>query len=114
MGTPYSSRAPAVNTAAVVTVKGREGYRVCIESAVVSYNAAPTGGNLTIIGVSSNRSVDVDIAAAGLAAWSFGRFGAQFAVGEDVTATLAAAGAAVTGKVNVVAYWQEDSGEYEL
>lgn len=114
MGTPYSSRAPAVNTAAVVTVKGREGYRACVESAEVSYNAAPAGGNLTIVGANSNRAIDLDITAAGPQTWSFGRYGAQYAVGEDVVATLAAAGAAVTGKVNLVVYWQEDTGEYQF
>lgn len=114
MGTPYSSRANAVNTVTSVTVKGREGLRTCIDNVVVSYSAAPAGGNLTLIGQSSNRALDVDITAAGPTVIAPADKSFQFAVGEDVVATLAAAGAAVVGKVNLTAYWEKSPADYQL
>lgn len=106
---PYSSRSPGANAPAIVTVQGRTGARVVVSGIIVSYNAAPTAGNFTILGNNSNRGYDFDISAAGPLAIPNPEDGMEFDVGESVTATLAAAGAAVVGKVNLAVQWQSET-----
>lgn len=91
--------APAVNTAAVITRAAVPGSRHKIYRISASYNAAPTGGNLQITD-GGTVVYSEDITAAG----PFERkFDPPIAgnINSAVVITLAAAGAAVTGKLNV-------------
>lgn len=91
---------PAANTAAIVTFTAVVGQRHVLEFVAWSYSAAPTGGRLTITdgGVTV---LDVDIIAGGP-----GVLDVQLRseINSAVVATLAAAGAAITGKLNVYKY----------
>lgn len=105
MGRVYSDPSEAVNTAATFTVRGQEGTKVTVRWVAQSYNAAPTGGNLTVVGKQSNWSINLDITAAGPNFFGFPVSGAEFQEGEDVVFTLAPAGAAVTGKLVACIDW---------
>jgi hypothetical protein len=99
--------APAVNTAAVVTYAASPGVAHVIGGVAWSYNAAPTGGNLKIEDVSGTVVFSVDITTAGPGFFQFARPKKSAAVNTALIVTLAAAGAAVTGKVSVLSHWTE-------
>lgn len=94
---------PAANVAAQITFAGVVGQRHCIVGVAYSYDGAPTAGNLQI---TDGGAVvfDVDVTAAGpdwvpiklRAGWN-----------SDLVITLAAGGAAVSGKLNVLRHWIE-------
>lgn len=101
--TPASATA-AVNTAVVVTVAAVAGQAVRITSLSVSYNSAPTGGAVTIV-VNAVTVLQLDISAAGPTAIPLPAGGLECAAGFSAVITLAAAGAAVAGRVNVSSYY---------
>lgn len=97
-GTPLVN-APAVNTAAVITVPATPGRLSSLKGVTLSYNAAPTGGRLTIVDGAATV-LDIDITAAGPLHIPFSDGLLSAARNTTWTITLAAAGAAVTGKLN--------------
>jgi hypothetical protein len=97
------SAAAAVNTAVVVTINGVAGQSARITSLSVSYNAAPTGGLVTVV-VNAVTILQLDIAAAGGTEVPLPAGGLECQAGQNAVITLAAAGAAVQGRVNVSSY----------
>ena len=96
---PLSATA-AVNTAVVVTVPATAGKSNRINALSVAYNAAPTGGLLTIV-VNAVTILQLVVTGTGPLAIPLPDGGLLCAAGFAATVTLAAAGAAVTGQVNV-------------
>lgn len=92
------SNAPAVNTNAVITYAAVPGQRHRLTGLGFSYNAAPTGGRLTVVDGATTR-VDIDLTSAGYTDLTLPPGGIFGAVNTALVITLAAAGAAVTGKV---------------
>lgn len=97
--TPVNATA-AVNTAVVATVTGVAGQTIRLLALSWSYNAAPTGGRMQIQD-GATTILDVDVAASGPGSVPLPPGGIKLTSGNTLTATLAAAGAAVTGKVNL-------------
>jgi hypothetical protein len=103
---PNRTNAPAANTAAVVIIAGEPRRHTLICGLQWSYNAAPTGGALTVV-QGGNTIWQVDIPTSGVGfipsdetlKWKCPN------EGQAVTVTLAAGGAAVTGKLNVQAVY---------
>jgi len=96
--TPLNN-SPAVNTAAVITYGAVAGQRHRLTKLSASYNAAPTAGNLLVQdGATTVHSED--LSAAGVDQVPLPGGGIQGSVNTAMTITLAAAGAAVTGKLN--------------
>lgn len=91
---------PAVNTAAVVTLAaGGGGVRHFITGVAWSYDAAPTAGSLTITdGGATVFKVDITNAGPGFFDWCPPM---RCTANSAVVATLAAAGAAVSGIVSL-------------
>lgn len=100
---PVSATA-AVNTAVVVTIAAVAGQAVRLTSLAVSYNAAPTGGLVTVV-VNAVTVLQLDISAAGPTAVPLPAGGLECQVGQSCVITLAAAGAAVAGRVSVSSYY---------
>lgn len=99
LGSQSALSVPAVNTAAVITITPAGGTRIVLDHIVYSYSAAPTGGNLLITdgGVTV---MNIDDTGAGQQAILQGSPGLQStAIDNVIVITLAAAGAAVTGKL---------------
>lgn len=98
---------PAVNTAAVVNY-GAAGAGVShvITGVAWSYNAAPTGGRITIEDGAGVIVFRQDITAAGPGSILF-PMPKRGAANTAMIVTLTAAGAAVTGKVSVLGHWTE-------
>lgn len=94
--------APASNTAAVITYTARTSAHA-ISGIAWSYDAAPTGGNLKIENGAGTTVFTIAITAAGPGFIPFPqpRFGSP---NTALIVTLAAGGAGVTGKVNVLYY----------
>ncbi len=96
---------PAANTAAVITyAAGGGGVSHVISGVAWSYDAVPTAGSLTIEDGLGTTIFVVSITAAGAGFFMF----APRLLGTAATAlvvTLAAGGAAVTGKVSVMGHW---------
>lgn len=93
---------PAANTAAVVTyaAAGAGIYHV-IDQIICGYSGAPTGGRLTIEDGSGTTVWSIDIPAAGPQTFTFPE-GIRGSANTALIITLAAAGAGVSGKVNVL------------
>lgn len=99
--------APAANTAAVVTyAASTTGASHVITGVVVSYNAAPTGGNLKIEDGSGVVVFTTDIAAAGVFTFVFDN-PKRGTSNTALIITLAAGGASATGKVSVLTHYSE-------
>ena len=96
--TPVSATA-AVNTAVVITITGVAGQSIRIEALSGDYNAAPTAGLLTIV-VNAVTIWQADITAAGLFSVPLPQGGLLCQAGQNAVLTLAAAGAAVAGRLN--------------
>lgn len=96
--------APAANTAAVVTLAATPGYAHVISQIIWSYSDTPTGGKLTIT-VGSTDLPDIHIISGGPGFFTFWPpvKGHQ---NEAIVVTLAAAGAAVSGTLNINAWKQ--------
>lgn len=92
---------PAVNTAAVLNFAAAAGARHAIYKPVWSYSNTPTSGQLT---VSTGGEVlfQVDITAGGPGFFPIMIIGK---LGQNLVVTLAAAGAAISGKINVEKHW---------
>lgn len=97
------SHAPAANTAAIITLAATANVRHVVDQVFGGYDAAPTGGSIKI-----EATVDGDTVTMEAAITSAGLFVLPMErplQGDDntaITITLAAAGAAVTGKVNAL------------
>lgn len=91
---------PAANTDAVATITAIENGRIHGVEAHWSYSDAPTGGKLTIKSGSTVIS-EVDVTASGPGFLPLN--GLETSPGEALSATLAAAGASVSGKVTLTA-----------
>jgi hypothetical protein len=98
------AHAPAANTAAVVTLAAAAGQAHVLAGVVSSYDAAPTGGTLTI--ADGTTTLAWSVTAAGPAPVTF-PVPLRFAVGAQVTVTLAAGGSGVTGKLSLLGHWKE-------
>jgi len=97
---------PAVNVAAVVTYPAPAVLSHVITGVAWSYSGIPVGGRLTIVTTTHGTIFDIDIAAAGAGSVLFPV--PKIAAPIDVmTITLAAAGALIFGKVNVLNHWTE-------
>lgn len=99
IGGQNANATAAANTAVVATFAAVAGMRHTLTGCTVSYSAAPTGGRLTV--ADGGATVyDVDIIAGGPTAVPLPANGIAGAPGNAMTVTLAAAGAAVVGKLN--------------
>ena len=96
---------PAANTAAIVSYPATPTVYHVITGIAWSYDAAPTGGRLSII-MNGSTVFDVDITAAGPGFIPFDP-PKRFGVGDAVSVTLAAGGVGITGKCNVLGHWTE-------
>lgn len=90
-----ASNTPLVNVAAVITLAATAGKRYRLNKVIASYNAAPTGGKLTIT-VNAVDILVLDLPSVGV--YDFDLL-IEAAEKQAVVITLAAAGAAVTGKL---------------
>lgn len=95
------THAPAANTAAVVTLAARTGGYLTITSLSYSYSAEPTGGNLQVESPAGTVIWQIDILLRGENHINFER-GLQCAKDQGAIVTLAAGGAGISGKVNVI------------
>lgn len=95
---------PAANTAAVVTKVAVAATSHVITGVAWSYSAAPTNGRLTITDA-GNTVFDIDITAAGWGSITFPVPKVSAAVNTAMVVTLAAGGAGISGKVNILNYW---------
>lgn len=94
--------APAANAAATVTLAATTGKAWVITALSWSYNAAPTGGLVTVAD-GGTTVLELAVIASGPGEVSLPLAGIAGTTGNAVTVTLAAAGAAVTGRLNVAA-----------
>jgi hypothetical protein len=101
--TPVSNTA-AVNTAVVITINGVAGQAIRLTHLSFSYSAAPTGGNVTVV-VNAVTIFQLDIASVTDFAADLPAGGLECAAGQSCVITLAAAGAAVVGKLNAASYF---------
>jgi hypothetical protein len=100
--TPATATA-AVNTAVTLTITGAAGQSIRITALSASYNAAPTGGTLTVV-VNAVTILQLDITAAGPLSVPLPDGGLLCQAGQNAVITLTAAGAAVTGRLNVASF----------
>ena len=98
---------PAVNIAAVVMYPAPAALSHVITGVAWSYSGGiPVGGRLTIVTTTHGTVFDIDIAEEGAGTVLFPV--PKIAAPTDVmTITLAAGGAAIFGKVNVLNHWTE-------
>ena len=98
---------PAVNVAAVVMYPAPAALSHVITGVAWSYSGGiPVGGRLTIVTTTHGTVFDIDIAeeGAGIVLFPVPKIAAPTDV---LTVTLAAGGAAIFGKVNVLNHWTE-------
>lgn len=88
------------NAAVSITLAAVAGRRNGYKAIVGSYSAAPTGGRLTVTD-NAVTVLDIDITAAGPFVIPLPDGIQNLAVNTALVATLAAAGAAVVGKINL-------------
>ena len=99
----------AANSPVSVTYAATSGVAHVIAGLAWSYSGTPTTGRLTItVGTASPIATvfDIDIRAAGPDSIVF-FVPLRFAVGQQVTITLAAGASGVTGRLNVLGHWTE-------
>ena len=102
MGKPLV-HAPASNTAAVITIAAVPGVAHELESVSFSYDAAPTGGSITIESPSGTVLQKLFITAAGAGPMPFGGSCLKStSVNAAMIITLAAGGGGVSGIVNAI------------
>jgi hypothetical protein len=90
---------PAANTAAVITLTGVTDITHVIDEIVFGYNDVPTSGLLTVVN-GSTTLVSVPVTSAGPHSLAPIK-GIAGTSGANLVVTLAGAGAAVSGSVNV-------------
>jgi hypothetical protein len=101
--TPQSATA-AVNTAVVITIAAVAGQSVRLNALSAAYTGAPAGGSITI----TSNAVTLyqgPFLATTLAGIPLPDGGLEGASGFSMVITLAAAGAAVVGSLNVASYY---------
>lgn len=103
LGTSADVHEPSANTDAVVGYTGADGLSHGITGVAWSYNAAPTNGNLKIED-DDNTILSIDITAAGPGVIYFDP-AKTISEEQDLTVTLSAGGASVTGKVSVLGHF---------
>lgn len=109
---PSDYSAPASNTAAVATAAGANGVAHSISGVAFSYAGSGTlsGGNVIIAdGGTTVFSLDVD--AKGVYVVTFPEGPMRAAPGNALTATLAAGGSNVTGKINLLGHRRESAAD---
>jgi hypothetical protein len=82
-----------------MTLVGVASHRHYVAEVLWSYNAAPTGGRLTISGLQGGEVLDIDITASGPGPLLLPPLAG--AAGTSVVITLAGGGGAVVGKLTV-------------
>lgn len=98
---------PAVNTAAVVTYPAAAGLSHVITGVAWSYSGGiPVGGRITVTTTSEGAVLDLDISEEGGCTLPF-PVPKMSGLNDVMTITLAAGGAAIQGKVNVLNHWTE-------
>lgn len=103
---PADAATAAANSAVVKTYAAVPGKCHVIGGVAWSYSAAPTGGNLKIEDGAGVVILDLDITAAGPGSVPFSP-PKRGTANTDLVITLAAAGAAVVGKLNILGHWLE-------
>lgn len=102
LGSQSSNGVSGANAPVTVTLTPPGGTRIVLDHIVYSYSAAPTAGRLTIVDGAATV-FDIDDTGAGQQAFLQGSPGlASTAIDNVVAITLAAAGAAVVGKLFVM------------
>ncbi len=94
-----TSNVPAVNTAAVITYAAVPGQRHRLTMLAFSYAPAPAGGRITVTD-GGTTILDLDVTGATDREISLPPGGLRGTVNTAMTATLAAGGAAVQGKLS--------------
>ena len=98
---------PAANIAAVVTYAGVAGIRHVITGLAWSYvGGIPAGGTLTVTDAGNTVFV-IGISEEGPGFITFPSPKRSAAVNTPMVATLAAGGAGITGKINILNHWTE-------
>ena len=102
---PGDVSAPGPNVQAQVGYPGRHEILHCISGIAWSYDGEPTGGNLQVA-YGANVVLNLDIVCAGPGFIPFvpPKTGYQ---GLQLTITLAAGGAGVSGKLSILGHWTE-------
>jgi len=100
--TPQNATA-AVNTAVTITVAGVAGASIRLAMLSWSYSAAPTAGRVTVQD-GATTVLDLDVGVSGFDQVPLPPGGIKMSVGNSCVVTLAAAGAAVIGKLNVATF----------
>ena len=90
---------PAANTAAIVTLAATAGTYHSVEQVLFSYDDDPTGGSLTL-STTGRDDIVLSVPFKGARGVVI-EHGFSGDIGAAMTITLAAAGAACTGKLNV-------------
>ena len=98
---------PAANTAAIVTYAAVAGVKHIITGIAWSYAGGIPSGSLKVEDVSGTTVFVMGITEEGAGVITFPRPKKAAAVNTAMIVTLAAAGAAVTGKVSVLNHWTE-------
>lgn len=101
MSYPLASGPGGAGAQVQLPIAGRVGAKIVCSGISFSYNAAPTGGRFQMSGNMSGRGIDMDVTNAGVTFVPTPWTGYSFDPNEGVTLTLAGAGAAVVGKINV-------------
>ena len=101
----YHDTGEAANAAASIQANRKAGRCISIRDLAFSYAGGAVTGSLTITGSSSGYTWSVDVVAAGHVVIPFNGDGLKFPTQDDVTITLVAGGAGVTGKLNAVIDW---------
>jgi hypothetical protein len=92
--------APAANTAATITVTAVAAKKHKLVKIGYSYNATPTGGNIKVEAPAGTVMWTMDVGALGEKLIDFA-YPLAMPVNTNMVVTLAAAGATVTGKLNI-------------
>jgi hypothetical protein len=97
---------PAANTDAVINFLAADGVRHVIRGVAWSYDVAPAAATtLTIVtGADTIFQIHITAAGPGFIPFSPGLAGIR---GQHMRVTLATGGAGVTGRLNILGYWQE-------
>lgn len=101
----FADHQPAAATAAVATLTGVAGFHIRPKVVHWSYDAAPTGGSLTIVS-NATTIAKISITAAGPGYLPLDGF-KTLAKGDSLVATLASGAGAVSGMVSM-------SGEFDV
>lgn len=96
----FNTRAPADNTAAVITLAATTGVVHVVDWITCCYDATPAADKSLLVSIGGATIYELDIIAAGPLHLDFGGCPFEGAAGEAIVITLEAAGAACGGQVN--------------